>query len=169
MRMEIQERQKQQAKILATAIAEKAIHKLREKDEQIHKMSKFNSVLQERLKCLYMENQLWRDLAQTNEAQAQSLQFDLEQALAQAGNHQNAAEEEDAQSCCGSSGDVAGGEEVANNRMCKMCGERESCVLLLPCRHLCLCGVCGSGSHHVHACPLCNSTMTATLHVNLSP
>lgn len=186
VRMELEERQKQQARVLVAAIGEGVAKKLTEKDEQILRMGKINMVLQEKVKSLYVENQLWRDLAQTNEATANSLRSNLEQVLAHVGderisaggNFAGAAVEEDVESCCGSSDHGAAAEEeemegrrnlageAQDNRMCKRCGERESCVLLLPCRHLCLCAVCGSSL--VHTCPVCNSSMNATVHVNMS-
>ncbi|KAM3361629.1 BOI-related E3 ubiquitin-protein ligase 1 [Capsicum galapagoense] len=187
VRMELEERQKQQARVLVAAIGEGVAKKLKEKDEQIQRMGKISMVLQEKVKSLYVENQLWRDLAQTNEATANSLRTNLEQVLAHVGderisaggNFAGAAVEEDAESCCGSSDHGAAAEEeeevegrrtvaaeAQDNRMCKRCGEKESCVLLLPCRHLCLCAVCGSSL--IHTCPVCNSNMNATVHVNMS-
>ncbi|CAA0832239.1 BOI-related E3 ubiquitin-protein ligase 1 [Striga hermonthica] len=184
IRMELEERQKQQTRLLAAAVGEGAMKKLREKDEQIQRMGKLNLVLQERVKSLYVENQLWRDLAQTNEAAANSLRNNLEQVLLHIGSEgvsgggvvpAAVGEEEDVESCCGSSDGghcreqetsaVGGGRR---ERMCRMCGEREPCVLLLPCRHLCLCGPCGGGSRQLMECPVCNSSMDATLHVNMT-
>ncbi|KAL3522990.1 hypothetical protein ACH5RR_015824 [Cinchona calisaya] len=213
IRMELAERQKQQAIILMGAIGEGVAKKLKEKDEQIQRMGKLNLALQERIKSIYVENQLWRDLAQTNEATANSLRTNLEQVLAHisderlsaGGGGGGMAVEDDAESCCGScdhgnereaeeetspeqqrnlAGQAQGGtcsklvveaqdkDETkvnsynGNSRMCKMCGERESCVLLLPCRHLCLCTLCGSTL--LHTCPVCKSNMNATVHLNLS-
>ncbi|CAI9090485.1 OLC1v1025264C1 [Oldenlandia corymbosa var. corymbosa] len=198
IRIELEERQKQQTRLLMSAIGEGVMKKLKEKDEQIQRMGKLNLALQERVKSLYVENQLWRDLAQTNEAAANTLRTNLEQVLAHVtderlsaslvptgGATAAAAAEDDAESCCGScdygreneeehqslAGDAgdkgdAGATATGGNRMCKGCGERESCVLLLPCRHLCLCTQCGSTL--LRSCPVCNSNMNATVHVNLS-
>lgn len=177
--MELEEKQKQQARLLAAAIGEGVMKKLKEKDDQIQRIGKLNFALQERVKSLYVENQLWRDLAQSNEAAANSLRTNLEQVLLQVGGDEpaSAAVDEDVESCCGSNDDDVkdlekrdkdDGESCYGDRQCKMCGERESCVLLLPCRHLCLCNVCGSGSQQLQACPVCNSSMNATLHVNMS-
>ncbi|KAF3771598.1 hypothetical protein EJ110_NYTH60059 [Nymphaea thermarum] len=43
--------------------------------------------------------------------------------------------------------------------------ESTSSVLLLPCRHLCLCSGCAAA---VDTCPICKSTKTATVQVYLS-
>ncbi|KAL8108607.1 BOI-related E3 ubiquitin-protein ligase 1-like [Apium graveolens] len=184
IRMELEERQTQQTRTLVSAIGEGLMKKLQEKDDHIQKMLRMNLALQERVKNLFLENQLWKDLAQTNEATVISLRCNLEQVLTQVSDdrHFPAAgnAEEEAESC-GSSGHGEEGEEVFKrrrvgndapsdggfgNRMCRKCGERESCVLILPCRHLCLCTVCGTTSQS--KCPVCNANMNATVHVNVS-
>ncbi|KAK5826111.1 hypothetical protein PVK06_021021 [Gossypium arboreum] len=186
MRLEVEERRKRQSRMLITAIQESVMKKLKEKDEEIQRIGKLNWVLQERVKSLYVENQLWRDLAQTNEATANSLRNNLEQVLAHAGDsgRGGAALADDAESSCGSSDQ--GWREVVppqaqgscgaqdnnkavvvgnNNRKCRKCGEKESSVLLLPCRHLCLCTMCGSTM--VGTCPVCLSLTNASVHVNM--
>jgi E3 ubiquitin-protein ligase BOI-like protein len=173
VRMELEERQKQHARMLVSVIGEGVVKKLNEKDEQIQRIGKLNMALQEKVKSLCVENQLWRDLAQSNEAAAISLRSNLEQVLAHVSEDRGdpAAVAEDGESCCGSNDVVCGGEEeigsaAGGDRRCRKCGEGEACVLLLPCRHLCVCTTCGS--QLLQACPVCNSRMTATVHVNMS-
>ncbi|KAL8508462.1 hypothetical protein ACS0TY_018913 [Phlomoides rotata] len=183
IRMELEQRQRHQARLLTAAIGEGVMKKLREKDEQIQRLGKQNFVIQERVKSLHIENQLLRDFAQTSEATANSLRSNLERILLHIGGEERAfaggaaVEEEDAESCCGSNDhgrDVEGaqdkeeGNRVYSDRKCKICDKGEASVLLLPCRHLCLCSGCGSGSQKLQACPVCHSSMTATLHVNMS-
>lgn len=183
MRIELEHLRKRQARILVSAIQEGIIaKKLREKDEEIQRMGKLNWVLQERVKTLCVENQLWKDLAQSNEATANSLRSNLEQVLLATARvcderHAPGANDvaiafadddaaDDAESCCGSSD--SGREEndvVSGKGICRRCGEREARVLVLPCRHLCLCTACGS-THRT--CPVCTSVMTASVHVNFS-
>ncbi|TKY49371.1 BOI-related E3 ubiquitin-protein ligase 3 [Spatholobus suberectus] len=204
VRMEIDEKRKRQARRIIEAIEIGVMKKLRAKEEEIEKIGKLNWALEERVKSLCMENQIWRDLAQTNEATANALRTNLEQLLAQRGGVVvdddggatvcAAAVMEDAQSCCGST-DGDGGEEKevgwrtlpgcagvkvkdegggcgkmmsegnGVGRLCWNCGKEESCVLILPCRHLCLCTLCGST---LHICPICKSFKTASVHVNMS-
>lgn len=165
IKLELEERQKQQAKLLAAAIGEGVVKMLKEKDDQIQRMAKLNLILQERVKSLYVENQLLRELAQTNEATANSLRSNLEQVLMRFAGEENAAAEEEVASCCGSSDNS---DSDSTSRQCRKCGEGESSVLLLPCRHLCLCNGCGSGPQQIQACPVCHSSTNATLHVNFS-
>ncbi|KAK6268398.1 hypothetical protein QUC31_012558 [Theobroma cacao] len=187
VRLELEERRKRQSRMLITAIQEGVMKKLKEKDEEIQRMGKLNWVLQERVKSLYVENQLWRDLAQTNEATANSLRTNLEQVLAHVSEERHvsggaAALADDAESSCGSSdegwrkvvppqpqgrgGGLQDKAVVGHNRKCRKCGEKESSVLLLPCRHLCLCTMCGSTL--VGTCPVCDSVTNASVHVNMS-
>lgn len=175
VRTEMEERRRKQTIRLIQAIHESVTNKLKEKEEHIEKIGKLNWTLEERINSLYMENQIWRDLAQTNEATANALRTNLEQVLCQ-----SAAATEDVESCCGSSreddGEEVDGRRVlrwrkvartaakGEERICRRCGAGETSVLVLPCRHLCLCSACGPT---VHTCPICNSTKNASVHVNL--
>jgi E3 ubiquitin-protein ligase BOI-like protein len=158
----------EQRRILVSAFQEIFTKKLKEKDEEIQRMGKLNWALQERVRSLCVENQIWRDLAQNNEATANTLRSNLEQVLAQV------SEDSDAESSCGSNdlGRCTPAEEAdvvsgggGGQRMCRNCGVRESRVLLLPCRHLCLCTACASG---LRDCPVCHAVMNASVHVNFS-
>ncbi|KAL8166760.1 hypothetical protein V2J09_008259 [Rumex salicifolius] len=199
VRQEMEERRRKQANRIIQTIQESVSSKLKEKEDQIEKIGKLNWALEERIKSICVENQIWRDLAQTNEATANALRSNLEQIISQA--HDKAVDDriwsgaiagatDDAESCCGSNGhgceddgdEVNGGrvlrwrkvvrgervetavEERRRKRMCRSCGGTESSVLLLPCRHLCLCSACGPV---VETCPICNSAKTASVHVNL--
>ncbi|KAF8048255.1 hypothetical protein N665_2587s0002 [Sinapis alba] len=161
LRIDVEARQRTQTRMLASAVQNGIAKKLKEKDEEIARLRNLNWVLQERVKSLYVENQIWRDMAQTNEAHANNLQTNLNQVLAQV-QTLPAVVEDDAESSCGSC--VEGGEAVGGG--CKRCGEREASVLVLPCRHLCLCKVCGSAL--LQTCPVCDSVMNASVHVNMS-
>lgn len=225
VRLELEEKRKRQARRIIEAIEIGMMKRLKAKEAEIEKMGKLNWALEERVKSLCVENQIWRDLAQTNEATANALRTNLEQVLAQVKDDRTRVADDDdnedatvaragpalflddAQSCCGSTG---GGDEEddANNhhqnetrqgtmegcwrtvaagcavvkdkdeegtsgggggsesrRLCRNCGKEESCVLILPCRHLCLCTVCGST---LHTCPVCKSFKNASVHVNMS-
>ncbi|KAL1205244.1 E3 ubiquitin-protein ligase BOI [Cardamine amara subsp. amara] len=166
LRIEIEARQQTQTRILAFAVQNAIAKKLKEKDDELVRIRNLNWVLQERMKSLYVENQIWRDIAQTNETNANNLRTNLDQVLAQIETLPivSAAVEDDVESSCGSCGD---GEAItAVSGCCKRCGEREASVLVLPCRHLCLCTVCGSAL--LRTCPVCDLVMNASVHVNMS-
>ncbi|KAG5546841.1 hypothetical protein RHGRI_018870 [Rhododendron griersonianum] len=183
VRLDMEERRKRYSRRIIAAVEEGVVKRLRAKEEEIDKIGKLNWALEERVKSLFIENQIWRDLAQSNEATANALRTNLEQVLAHVNDEQQnlagaldqaqparADMTDDAESCCGSNyedkGSVecggGGGGGSGNERLCRKCEKVESCVLLLPCRHLCLCAVCGSS---VHACPVCNAVKNASLHV----
>ncbi|KAJ1404667.1 Zinc finger, RING-type [Sesbania bispinosa] len=192
VRVELEEKRKRQARRLMEEIEVGMMKRLKAKDEEIEKIGKLNFALEERVKTLCIENQIWRDLAQTNEATANALRTNLEHVLAQLRDDGEDATvvppaaapvEEDAESCCGSN-DVGwrtvasdaydksnreGTSRIAMNnetrRLCRNCGKEESCVLILPCRHLCLCTLCGST---LHTCPICKSYKNASVHVNMT-
>lgn len=162
IKMELEERQRKQAKLVASAMSETVVKKLKEKDDQIQGMKKWNLILQDRIRSLYLENQLLREVARNNEATANSLRTNLEQVLLLQEEHVSGEEEEEVGSSC-----TGAGGSNEQQQVCRKCGEHESSVLLLPCRHLCLCNVCGSGSQ-VEMCPICHANTNATLHLNLS-
>ncbi|KAL9264638.1 putative BOI-related E3 ubiquitin-protein ligase 3 [Drosera capensis] len=53
----------------------------REKEERIVQSTKLNLALEEKVKQLCLENQIWRELAQANEATANALRTKIEQIL----------------------------------------------------------------------------------------
>lgn len=171
VRMEIEERRKRYSysRRITAAVEDNIMKKMKAKEEEIQKIGKLNCALEERVKVLSIENQIWRDLAQSNEAAANALRSNLEQVIALRRRAEEAASIDDAQSCCGETCEEIEQRTLANrtstDMICRSCGEEESCVLLLPCRHLCLCTVCGSS---LHFCPLCKSPKTASVHVNMS-
>lgn len=195
VRLDIEEQRRNEVRRILQVVEERLVKRLRTKEEEIEKIVKMNWALEERVKSLCVENQIWRDLAQTNEATANALRTNLEHVLAHvkdddvaggraglsdgpaANNHHPLAD--DAESCCDSSspGDDRGAitgpandigaqaRASGDRRWCRSCRREEARVLLLPCRHLCLCTLCGSS---VHTCPVCSTAKTASVHINLS-
>lgn len=160
IRSEVEEHGRANKRRIKRAVEDVIINKLRAKEEEADKIVKFNQALYERVKSLSIDNQIWRDLAQSNEATVTSLRTNIEQMM-----RHRARGADNSQSCCSSTN---GGEEEDHNvnnggNWCRKCGKKESCVLLLPCRHLCVCTVCGLG---LNICPVCKSTKNASLVVN---
>ncbi|XP_068666201.1 BOI-related E3 ubiquitin-protein ligase 1-like [Aristolochia californica] len=132
---------------------------LKGKEEEIAQVSRRNTALEEKLKILLMEGQTWKTLAQTNEAAVMSLRRDLEVAQAREGGGDN-VEIEDTLSCCEG---VPGKDDEKRN--CHGCRRHEVSVLVLPCRHLCICSECDA---RLGLCPLCMSPKTASIKVHMS-
>ncbi|CAN8269406.1 unnamed protein product [Cochlearia groenlandica] len=184
MRKEIEEKRKTQEKKIIQAIELGLTKKLRAKDEEINNITKLNLFLEEKVKSLHVENQIWRDVAQSNEATVNALRSNLQQVLTAV--EKNRWEEatvahDDVESCCGSNEVVGDSGEntwrlvgeaqdkkrvrtLASTTKCRGCGKGEASVLLLPCRHVCLCSKCES---LFNTCPICKSPKNATLNVNL--
>ncbi|XP_068657478.1 probable BOI-related E3 ubiquitin-protein ligase 2 [Aristolochia californica] len=163
LRWELSEKRRRHFRRLFDAVEQNILKRLKAKEDEMEKIGKLNWILEERVKSLSLENQIWRDLARTNEATAIALRTNLEQVLAQ--DCEPAAGEaaaDDAESCCDST-DADSAEPPS--RKCRNCHKAESCVLLLPCRHLCLCSGCGSA---LLTCPVCKSDKNASVHVNMS-
>ncbi|CAN7010704.1 hypothetical protein IGI04_011815 [Brassica rapa subsp. trilocularis] len=174
MRLEIEEKRRTQGRKIMEAIQQGLMKTLRAKDEEINHIQKLNLYLEEKVKSLCVENQVWRDVAQSNEATVNALRSNLQQVLADVERREEPTAADDTQSCCGSNdeGDskekwrlVGEAQDTMTRTMCRSCGKGEASVLLLPCRHMCLCSVCGSS---VYTCPVCKSPKNASLHVNLS-
>ncbi|XP_042400176.1 probable BOI-related E3 ubiquitin-protein ligase 3 [Zingiber officinale] len=133
------------------------------KEEEIAQVERLNCALEERIRALCVENQVWRGLAESNEAAARELRDNLEEVLAAAANAGAAEGEDETESCrCGSGNDVER-ESGGGGARCRRCGEEEATVILLPCRHLCLCPSCGAAAS---ACPVCDCGKISSVHVN---
>ncbi|KAG6492739.1 probable BOI-related E3 ubiquitin-protein ligase 3 [Zingiber officinale] len=172
VRVEVAERWERLIRRLLAAVESGTVTRLEAKDEEITRVRKLNCALEERVNSLYAENQMWREVARSNEAAARSLRTDLAQVLVAARarvDQLRAAAADDAESCC--SGEVKWEEEEEEElggaewrmRRCWRCRAREAAVLLLPCRHLCLCAACAPTAI---ACPVCNCCKNGSVSVN---
>ncbi|URD94936.1 hypothetical protein MUK42_29554 [Musa troglodytarum] len=148
------------ARWVVAALEAGVLERLKAREEEIARVGERNWGLEERIRRLRVENQVWRDLAQSSEATANVLRANLEHALAAA---QVRAEEEEEATADNAEGEAAVGR--GRGTACRSCREREPSVLLLPCRHLCLCAACGPV---VDACPVCSCTKNGSVQVNMS-
>lgn len=166
----INEMRDKHCRSLLKIIGEKTSKILQEKEAELEKVVKANAFLEQKVKQMSEENQMWFNAAKNSEATILSLRLSLEQILLQGKNKQwveGVGETEglndDAQSGCYAAERDNG--EMKRRQCCKVCGGSEVSVLVLPCRHLCLCIECQS---KVDTCPVCCSVKNATLQVFLS-
>ncbi|KAM0947148.1 putative transcription factor C2H2 family [Dioscorea sansibarensis] len=176
----VEELQRRHYRAVLTTVEQEVSKKLKEKEAELEDVKNKNLELEQKLRQLAGENQVWFNVAKNNEAVVSGLRLSLEQALlrnAGAGGVGGPAvegfgetgggvgnDDDDAQSCYGGGGGGTG----AGGRWrggCKACGKREACVVVLPCRHLCLCDGCES---NVDKCPVCMTRLSSCLHVFLS-
>ncbi|KFK36160.1 hypothetical protein AALP_AA4G085800 [Arabis alpina] len=136
---------------------EKVLQKLREKDEELEMINRKNRELEVRMEQLTMEAEAWQQRAKYNENMIAALNYNLERA-------NNVPRARDSIEGCGDSevDDTAscfnGGNNNNNGKtmmMCRSCGVKKVCMLLLPCKHMCLCKECES---KLSFCPLCQSS-----------
>ncbi|KAK9080207.1 hypothetical protein SSX86_001882 [Deinandra increscens subsp. villosa] len=142
---------------LISHVEDKFIEKLREKESEVENINKKNLELELQVEELAMKADNWQQRAKYNENMINTLKFNLQQVYAQG---------KDSKEGCGDS-EVDDTASYCNGRaidfqllcksnngmmMCKVCRMNEVCMLLLPCKHLCLCKECES---KLSMCPLC--------------
>uniref|UniRef100_A0A5B6YGY8 Putative BOI-related E3 ubiquitin-protein ligase 2 n=1 Tax=Davidia involucrata TaxID=16924 RepID=A0A5B6YGY8_DAVIN len=151
-------------------VEEKVIQKLHEKEAEVENINKKNMELELRMEQLAVEAGAWQQRAKYNENMINTLKFNLQQVYAQSRDSKEGcgdSEVNDTASCCN-------GRAIdfhllckENNEMkelltCKVCRVNEVCMLLLPCKHLCLCKECES---KLSLCPLCQSSKFFSMEV----
>ncbi|KAM3295006.1 hypothetical protein ACQJBY_037704 [Aegilops geniculata] len=170
------EQRRSHLRLIVSTVEARAAKRLKAKDEEIERVRGMNWALEERFRSLYMEAQMWRDVAQSHDAAANVLRADLQRVLdAQAvrgGAGGDGDGQDDAESCCWGENQapVFAEEEVGTPApqgvgRCKGCGDGAAAVLLLPCRHLCVCAPCAASAQ---ACPSCGCAKNGSVCVNFS-
>lgn len=154
---------------LLNALEKGVSKKLHEKELEIENMNRKNKELGDRIKQVAMEAQSWHYRAKYNESMVNVLKSNIqqliEQGTAQAREGSGDSEVDDAVSCSNHPRIVGGpGDQEFQNLppKCRACNGKEVSVLILPCRHLCLCINCEG---FVDVCPVCRVRKTASVHV----
>ncbi|KAK8919235.1 hypothetical protein KSP39_PZI022095 [Platanthera zijinensis] len=133
------------------------VARLREKEAQTERLWIENAALLEKLRALTLQNHQLFAVARRCEALSATLRTSFEAVIRQ--NDAAAREREgfgdscevgDTESSCGRKAMIT----VADGwrYRCRVCGEREVSVMVIPCHHLCLCVVCEAVACE---CPCC--------------
>ncbi|KAM3202889.1 putative BOI-related E3 ubiquitin-protein ligase 3 [Capsicum annuum] len=159
---------------LLTAVEKNVGTKLQEKDIELENINRKNRELVERMKQVAAEAQNWCYRAKCNESLVGTLKMNLQQAMQSAeqgkeGSGDNELDDavsyidpNDRLSIPSGSGKCTSTKKAI---ICKVCRLKEVSILLMPCRHLCLCKDCEG---LVSVCPICQLMATASVEVFLS-
>ncbi|TKY55525.1 BOI-related E3 ubiquitin-protein ligase 3 [Spatholobus suberectus] len=170
LRRALAEKRQRHYQALLGAAEEAVARRLREKEAEVEKATRKNAELEARAAQLSVEAQVWQAKARAQEATAASLQAQLQQTIMCHGGEDPAAgvscavegQAEDAESAYVDPERVV--VAVARPK-CRGCGKRVASVVVLPCRHLCICTECDA---HFRACPVCLTPKNSTVEVFLS-
>ncbi|KXG38894.1 BOI-related E3 ubiquitin-protein ligase 1 isoform X2 [Sorghum bicolor] len=168
-----------------------AAQRIREKEAEALEAARRGADLEDRVARLRAEAEAWQAKALADQSTAAALHAQLQQASAAAQARGKAAEEEE-DNAGGAAADDAGSCFVDPDRVveiapprppparpCRTCRQRSASVVLLPCRHLCVCAECepavpaaapfaaGAGAVAA-ACPMCRGAVTGTVQVFFS-
>lgn len=149
-------------------IEEKFLQKFREKDAEVESINKKNAELESHIEQLAIEANAWQQRAKYNESMINTLSFNLQQVYAKSRDSKEGcgdSEVDDTASCCNGRPALnfalnfhllcKDNNEMKALMTCKVCRVNEVSMLLLPCKHLCVCKECESRLSH---CPLCQSS-----------
>jgi E3 ubiquitin-protein ligase BOI-like protein len=165
---------------LLAAMEKGVSKKLQEKDREIENINRKNKELIERIRQVAAEAQNWHYRAKYNESVVNVLKSNLQQAISQGADQgkegfgdneiDDAASYIEPNNYLNFSGDPAkplpwNYQGLKEHVTCRACKTREVSMLLMPCRHLCLCKECDA---LINVCPVCRLIKTNSFQVFLS-
>jgi len=165
---------------LLAAMEKGVSKKLQEKDREIENINRKNKELIERIRQVAAEAQNWHYRAKYNESVVNVLKSNLQQAISQGADQgkegfgdneiDDAASYIEPNNYLNFSGDTAkplpwNYQGLKEHVTCRACKTREVSMLLMPCRHLCLCKECDA---LINVCPVCRLIKTNSFQVFLS-
>ncbi|KAM6557408.1 hypothetical protein CsatB_004427 [Cannabis sativa] len=179
LRRTLAEKRQRHYRALLSAAEESISRRLREKEAEVEKATRRNAELEARAAQLTVEAQIWQAKVRAQEATAATLQAQLQQAIMNGGGGGGGRGlvDDGGVSCAGEGGVEGQAEDAesayidpdrvttASGPSCKACRKRVASMVILPCRHLCLCTEC---DRVVQACPLCLSLRNSSVEVFLS-
>lgn len=149
MRQTILEKVRATQLLAISYVENKVLQILKGKEAEVEGINKKNVELNLLMRRLSSEANAWQQRANYNEKMISTLKINLQKAYAQNMGVKEVhgdSEVNDTASCSVS--------EMKKLLTCKVCSVNEVCMLLLPCKHLCLCKECES---KLSTCPLCQS------------
>ncbi|KAL7605507.1 hypothetical protein Lser_V15G17244 [Lactuca serriola] len=156
---------------LLNTLEKEVSKKLSEKEMEIENMNRKNMELGLKIKQESMEAQSWHYRAKYNESVVNALKNNLQQVMmtqsqkpVQGKEGYGDSEVDDAASYTNVNLNPQKCDDMKAFN-CRACNGREVCVLLLPCRHLCLCKECEVFTQN---CPVCQVMRTESVHVFMS-
>ncbi|OIT26877.1 PREDICTED: BOI-related E3 ubiquitin-protein ligase 1-like [Nicotiana attenuata] len=171
LRRSLEEKRKRHYHALLGAAEETIARRLREKDTEVEKATRRNAELEARAVRLTAEARAWQTKARELEVTAATLQAQLQQVAMMNGGMNLPEIDEGGGISCGGEAEDAESAYVDPDRVvestgpsCKACRNRFASVVLLPCRHLCLCRECDAVAQ---SCPLCRSIRSSSVEVFL--
>ncbi|XP_074309210.1 BOI-related E3 ubiquitin-protein ligase 1-like [Silene latifolia] len=160
-----EKRQRHYCALLVTA-KEEVARRLREKEIEVETTMRRNIKLQGRMAQINAEAHAWQTKAMDHEAQVASLKAQIQHVMVSGPQQQDS--DRGGLQCAGDADDAgstyvdpASGRGV-NSSSCRACQIRGASVVLLPCRHMCVCVKCDK---IVQACPVCYSLRSASVEV----
>lgn len=164
LRCALHEQRRQQLAAVLKSLESKALCLMRQKEEVLAQATRKTMELEASLRKAEIESESWQRMAKENEAMVVDLSNTLEQVRERLVVVSNGAQDAES-SICGSCNREEKVEEEEGDKkkmVCKWCKSRKSCVLFLPCRHLCSCKACEA---FLGSCPVCNSVKEASMEV----
>lgn len=143
-------------------VEEKVMQKFQEKEDELENINKKNIELESQIEQLTIKANAWQQRAKYGENMINTLKHNLQQVYAQSRDSKEGcgdSEVDDTASC--SNGHPLDFQVLFKDKndkrmmTCKVCKVNEVCMLLLPCKHLCLCKECENRSS---LCPVCQSS-----------
>ncbi|KAL8534198.1 hypothetical protein ACS0TY_010268 [Phlomoides rotata] len=152
-----------------SALEKGVIRKLREKDLELEAITRKNKELVESMKQVTTEAQNWCYTAKYNESVVNVLKANIQQAVqgSNAAEGYGESDVDDAASCIDPNNYLTRSSCSVKKKdiMCKACRVKEVSILLMPCRHFCLCKDC---ERFATVCPVCQNIKSSTYEVYLS-
>lgn len=175
-----EEKRQRYSRHLVATMEEGFASRLREKDAEMDKVKRHNQDLMKRYTQFNAELHHWQTKAREMESMVSILRSNLQHAQQQAqfplslNQSKEGCGDSEADDCASSYVDNINdahtrtfneNKELREQRTCRVCRCNDVSMLLLPCRHLCLCQDCEG---QLHACPLCRTPKNASVQVFMS-